>query len=262
MAELYKPEQYLWALSVGLECIFLVLMFARKQYRSYPAFCFYLVTDIFQAVSLFIAYRVWGFSSSFAMHFGWATQAVVLCARALAVAELCRNLLERFRGIWALAWRLLALSAAFLVSYSAMKAGWKWDQTVLRMDAGFEFTIIAVITLLFLFARYYEVVPQGTLRTMAIGFFLLSCSKVVNDTILQRWLHRYGELWNMVGMLVFVTSLSLWFWAMLKLAPAPAAKAVLLPAETYRTLAPQINQRLWALNEQLGRFWQVGAHGS
>ena len=262
MAELAKPVQYLWALSVGFECILLALMFARKQYRNHPAFFFYLVADIFQAVSVFIVYRVWGFNSSFAMHFSWGTQAAVICARALAVAELCRNLLQRFRGIWALAWRLLVLSASFLVSYSAMKAGWKWDQTVLRMNIGLEFTVIAIITLLFLFARYYEVVAEGTLRTMAIGFFLLSCSKVVNDTILQHRLHQYEELWRMVGLLVFVASLSLWFWALFKLAPAPAPKPVLLPAEIYRSLAPEINERLWALNEQLGRFWRVGTQGS
>lgn len=254
MAELAKSVQYVWALSVVCECILFVLMLFRKQYRVYPAFFSYLVVDTFQAVALFTVYKVWGFASSFAMHFGWATQAVVLCSRALAVAELCRNLLRQFKGIWALAWRLLILSAGSLVSYSVVKAGWKWDETVLRMNIGLEFTIIAVITLLFVFARYYEVVAARVLRTIGTGFFVLSTFKVVNDTILQHRLAEYVYLWRLLGLLAFLVSLFLWFLALNRQETAPVATG-LLPSEFYWSMMPAINERLRHLNEMLNKFF-------
>lgn len=262
MAGLTIWVQYAWAMSAVCECGIIIYMLTRKQYRSFPAFFSYLIVDFLESVVVFGAARVWGFLSYRAMYLGWAMQGIVICARALAVAELCRHLLRQFRGIWGLAWRLLSLCAAILVLYSASEAGWMWYRTVLRMSVGLELTMLVVIVLLFLFARYYEIVADRAVRTMGAGFFALSFFKVGNDTILRNRFEVYADFWRMAGLLTFLVSLSLWFWALHKLAPTPEAQPTLLPAEIYRSVVPKINESLWDLNERLSQLWRVGAHGS
>lgn len=262
MVGLAKSAQYLWAVCIALECGLVILMFARQHYRNHPAFLFYLVVDIFQSVALFGIYQIRGFLSPSTLHFAWASQGVVICARALAVAELCRHLLREFQGIWALAWRLLLLCATSVALYSVLSTGWAWDLTVVRMNQGLELTMVIVIVVLFSFARYYEVVAEPALRVMAIGFFVLSCFKAVNDSILQHRLAGYTDLWRLLGMLAFLVSLSLWFRALYEFAPAPAGKSTMLPLGIYGSLAPKINERLRELNEQLKRFWHLKAQRS
>lgn len=259
MVGLANSVQYVWALSVGFECALLILMLARQHYRTYPAFFFYVVADILQSPVLFIVYAIWGFLSYPASHIAWASQAVIICARALAVAELCRHLLQQFSGIWALARRLLTICAAGVAVYSVLTAGWQWGMTVLKINQGLELTMVVVIVILFAFARYYEIMAERAQRTMGVGFFALSCFKVVNDTILQHRLAQYANVWRVLGMMAFLTSLSLWFSALYKLAPAPTRKTPLLAPDIYGSLTPKINERLRELNEQLKRFWHSKA---
>lgn len=262
MADLAKSVQYLWAVSVTFECLLLAFMVMRRHYRSYPAFFLYLVIDLLQVPVLFIVYAIWGFLSYPASHIAWASQAVIICARALAVGELCRHLLKEFRGIWALAWRILIFCAACVVLYAALTAGWQWDHTVLKIEIGLELTMVVVIVVLFVFARYYEVAAEPALRTMAVGFFLISCFTFVNDTILEMKLAQYVSLWRFLGLVAFLASISLWFSALHRLAPALAPRPTLLPADIYGSLAPRINERLQLLNGQLKRFWRLKTHGT
>jgi hypothetical protein len=55
----------------------------------------------------------------------------------------------------------------------------------MNLDRGLELAMATVIVLLFVFARYYEVGVEPAVRTMAIGFLLYSCFRVLNDTILE-----------------------------------------------------------------------------
>jgi hypothetical protein len=262
MAGITQYVEWLWALNVTAELGLFAFMATRKQYRTFPLFFYYLCVALLQSVVLFIAYRVWGFTAPISERFGWGTQGIVLCARALAIAEICWHLLGEYSGIWVLARRIL-LTFAFLVAlYSILTAGWKWEETVLKADRGMELTIVVVIVILFVFARYYEVVAEPALRALAIGFFLLSCFAVVNDTILQNKLKRYEDLWRLLGALAFLASLSLWFSAMRKALPIPTSRATLLPGEIYRTLAPEVNLRLRRLNEQLSKLGQGRARRS
>ena len=99
-------QQVLWAVNVAAEATLAALLVLRKNYRLYPAFFFYVLLAIIRDILLFVTYRQWGFNSMIAWRVSWVTLGVVICARALAVTEVCRHLLGRFRGIWALAWRL------------------------------------------------------------------------------------------------------------------------------------------------------------
>jgi hypothetical protein len=184
---------------------------------------------------------------------------MVLFARALAVAEVCRHLLSRYRGVWALAWRILLLCVAVVLSYSILAARRDWRLALLTADRGLELSIATVIVVLLLFARYYDVKVEPVVRSLAIGFCLYSCFVVLNNTVLERWLHDYSALWNLLGMLAFLASLSVWTSALRPSRSQSQTKEILLPSGIYQAIVPEINLRLRLFNEQLSQFWKVEA---
>jgi hypothetical protein len=60
-----------------------------------------------------------------------------------------------------------------------------------------------------------------------------------------------NDLWNSIRTFGFISSISIWCYALRKPLPAPATEPVLLPAEVYRELSPLVNLRLRAFNERL-----------
>src|SRR5882762_7849057 len=230
----------MWAVNTAAGVALLLLLVVRKNYRVYPAFTFYIFVNVAVAASLFIVYRLWGFSSTVSWRIGWATQAVTVCARAWAVIEICRRFLSRYQGIWALARRVLLACAGLVLP---------------TVDRALELAIAAVIVVLFLFARYYGLRPERTDRSLALGLCLYSCFRVLNDTISDRYLYDYAKVWNLLGMLAFFASLVLWSWALRKSQRETAAEEKLLPLDVYQSFAPQINLRLQLLNDQVNKIF-------
>src|SRR5205814_7071485 len=85
-------------------------------------FSTYLMLNLTKAVVVFLAYQAWGMDSWPTYFVAWGAEAVVACARALAVAELCRRLLGHYRGIWSLAWRVLLSCVVLIVVYATITA--------------------------------------------------------------------------------------------------------------------------------------------
>lgn len=255
MVELAQFQQILWAANVFVGVALAVLLIVSKNYRVYPAFAFYILVNLIQALVLFLGYRHWGFSSTAQWLLGCATEAAVLIARALAVAEICRRLLSRYCGVWALAWRVLALFAGLVFSYSILLARHDWTLAFPSAHRAMELSIASIIVVLFIFARHYDVETESAVRSLALGFCLYSCFAVLNNTLLERLLYDYSTLWNLLGMFAFLASLSLWTWALRKPQSQVEPAEILLPRGVYQSLAPEINLRLRLLNEQLSRFW-------
>jgi hypothetical protein len=206
-----------------------------------------------------VAIKGWGFSSSVAWRVGWATQFLVLGARAFAVAELCRNILGRFRGVWILARWILLASGATVLFYALIAAFHQWRLLLNTAEMGIELATATVIVLLLLFARYYDIVVEPPLRLLATGFCVYSCFSALNDTILARWLTRYVSLWNVLGMVAFLSCLLLWSWAFRKSAPQAIADPLFLDRSVYLKIIPEMNWRLRSLNERLIQFWRLEA---
>jgi hypothetical protein len=249
----------MWAAITAAVVFVLLLVAVREAYRVYPAFTFYIFVNLAQAILLFVVYLRWGYHSRVSWFFAWGTQAVTVCARALASAEICRHVLSRYPGIWALAKRLLLLCAGLVLLYSGLAARHKWQLALPSAERGLELSIATVIVVLFLFARHYDVRTERADRLLAIGFCLQSCFRTLNDTIADRYLFGYAQLWSFLGMLAFFASLFLWSWALREPQTEPAAKEELLPLGVYQSITPQINLRLRLLNEQLGQFWKTEA---
>jgi hypothetical protein len=257
MAEILTFERMLWGLAVFLNAGLVFLLLYRKNHRVFPFFFAYALLNLLQSVMVFEVYRIWGFSSTASIRIAWSTHGLVDIARGVAVAEICHRILAKFPGIWELAWRLLLAAAAFISFYAWAVSRGSWPFAILNLDRGLELAMATVIVLLSVFARYYDVGVAPAVRTVAIGFLLYSCFRVLNDTILEGWLHRYATLWNLSGTLSFLASMLLWSWAFRRTQPATTFETKLVPEDLYRTLTPEINARLRELNEQLRHFWHA-----
>jgi len=259
MAEIVTIEKALWALSVLLTAGLFALLLYRKNYRVYPYFFTYVLITLMQSPVLLATYRVWGFDSPASTNIAWGVQGLVIAARALAVAEICRRVMGMYRGIWALAWRMLLAIAGLVLLYSWAVARPRWQAAILNSDRGIELAIAGVIVMVFLFAQHYEIEVAPADRYLAIGFLLFSCFTVLNNTLLEGWLERYETLWNLFGTLAFMASLLLWIWAVRETQEEGSWQPEMLPGVAYCTLAPEINLRLKTLNEELGKFWYAEA---
>lgn len=257
MNEIVVFERVLWGLTILLDGVLLVLLLYRKNHRVFPVFFLYILLNVLQGFALVGIYLIWGFDSPVSKALGWGSQSIVLAARAVAVAQLCQRVLEEYRGIWALAKRLLVVTAAVVLLCSWAAARGSWQLALLNSDRGLELSIASVIVIFFVFTRYYGVPVEPAVRALAIGFFLLSCFFVLNDTILERMMYGYTTLWNLLGTLAFLASLLLWTWTLREWQPATTLEPDLLPRGIYYAVAPEIDDRLRALNEHLGHFWNV-----
>jgi len=257
MDEIDVFQRVLWGIAISLDGVLLVLLLKRKNHRVFPAFFVYILVDFLQGFVVLASYLVWGFDSEIAGRVGWGTQAFVIAARALAVAQICGQVLAKYRGVWALAKRLLLATAAIVLLVSWAVARGSWQFAVLNADRGMELAVASSILILFVFIRYYGVTVEPAVSVLAIGFFLYSCFHVLNDTILERWLYNYSKMWNLVGLLAFMASQSLWIWVLRERQSATTREPKLLPEGIYNAVTPEINDRLRALNDYLGQFWNV-----
>src|SRR5260370_9616729 len=134
-----------------MSVMLLVLLAVRKNYRAYPALTFYIAMTLTQAALLYVVYRRWGYSSLASWGVAWGSQAATICARAMAVAELCRHCLSRYPGIWALAKRILLLCAGLVLLYSRVAARHRWELALPSPDLGVDLPIPTALVLLYLF---------------------------------------------------------------------------------------------------------------
>ena len=117
MDEIVTFERVLWGFMVFLNGGLLVLLVYRKNHWVVPFFFAYVLFNFLQCFILFGSYRIWGFNSPVSSRMAWGTQIFVSIARALAVAQICDRVLAKYQGIWALARRLLAATAAVVLLY-------------------------------------------------------------------------------------------------------------------------------------------------
>jgi hypothetical protein len=255
MADLGLFTKCLWAITAIVQVSLLCVLIVRRNANIYPAFSAYIFMTLAQSGLLFLAIRRSGFSSPIAWRIGWATQCLVVGARAFAVAELCRRVLGRFRGVWLLArWILLGCGATVLL-YALLAANHQLRLLLTTAELGLELATAAVIVTLLLFARYYEVIVARPLRLLAISLCLYSCISALNDAILERWLSQYIPFGNNFGMAAFLGCLLLWTWAFRHPVPRTPASPMLGDGGIYMSVIPEVNMRLRSLNDQLLEFW-------
>jgi len=247
-------QQFLWVANAAVGAFLLVLLVMRKNYRLFPACSLYVLVNFTAGVVAFFVYHRWGFSSLYSWRIAWGMQGIAISARALAVAELCRHLLKRYRGIWALAWRILLPCTALVFVYSIVAATHVWGLAPLASERALELSIAAVVVGVLLLTRYYEVQVNATDRLIAAGFCLYSCFCVLNDTILESYLRRYVVLWNLLRMLAFLASQLIWIWALRNSQTRAVSEEEHLPLGVHKSVAPLVNLHLRSLSDCLSQL--------
>jgi hypothetical protein len=247
----------LWGLATVLTLFLLARTILFGQHRDFPFLALYLAANLAQTAIGIALYQGYGFSSSITYAVAWTIQGLVVLLRAFAAAEICHLVLGAYKGIWALAARILSFCGALVLGLALYFGRNGYDLGVITLEIGLEASIATGIAGLFLFARYYQVpvAPQPGLLGLGLGLF--SCFKVLNDLLFERFARLHGVAWNCAAMLAFVGALSIWTWALrdriAEKAPLPKLKS----AQVYANLIPQVNHRLTELNEHLTRLWNL-----
>jgi hypothetical protein len=241
-----------WAVTTLAELILLVYLVRRKHFRSHPVFSSYVLIVILQSAFTALTYALWGFQSQKVWLMFWLVQLAVTLVRFAAVMELIRHILRPFSGVWALGRRLLLAVVGAVLVYTALLSREYWRKLPLNLDRGAALAVAAVIVALFLFTRYYGLPMENLDRSLCIGFCLYSCFSVINDSIFDKFLLSYLNLWNFLGVLTFLASLLVWIGAAhANPATVPARDFAFVSKEEYGKLSTEVNVRLRELNERL-----------
>jgi hypothetical protein len=246
----------LWATTTLVAALLLLLILVRRLDRKFPFLTVYLGVNLLQTVVQLLLYRFYGFDSQLTYRAVWASQAVVVLARALATGEFCYRVLGRYLGVWALATRLLLVCATIVLGLALVfsKDGFRYG--VMTMEIASEAFIATLVVGTFLFARHYDAPLERSAMLLGLGLGLNSCLKILNDAVLTRYFNGYAALWNEVAMVAFVVVLLFWVFAM-RAAAVDVPKPELQPVDVYRAVAPRMNRQLAELNEQLARLWKL-----
>jgi hypothetical protein len=252
-----------WALTTLLELILLAYLLRRKLYLTHPAFVIYIGGAILQSALAAVVYTYIRPETVLAWNIVWTSQALLILARSMVIVEIVRRDLSKYKGIWALAKRILIFAGVSSLAYSLLLSEKDWHLIVVNLDRGVELSIAVVIVTFLLFAKYY-VLPIRTLdRLLAIGFCLYSCVFVINDSLFERWMDQYLTFWNFLDVLTFLATLLFWMKSVYEDSQelAVASVPVLSPTD-YRDLSTELNLRLRMLNNQLERMLRLEKNGS
>lgn len=224
-----------------------------------------------------LVYYYFGFRSITAYYVAWTTVGVIVTARFFAVAELCRHEFHAYQGVWALAWRIMALLAVFFLVHAAVDAWGQLNRLAiyeLTIERDIEITSIVILLAMLLLRNYYGLTLDPLHKWITIGMCALCFVDVLNNTILRdaftgslsSWFHlasaaswsemkpqieRANEMFNLIRTCGIVTSMVIWCLALREPLPAVAKKPVLLPAEIYQELSPAVSMRMRAFNDRL-----------
>jgi hypothetical protein len=261
-------ELILFAIIAGLEVLLCALVYCRKLHRRLPLFALYASTMLACCAMLAAVFSHFGFRSEASVHASWYAVALTSLARSAAIAELCRENLRAYQGIWALTWRLLAAMTALFFVHAAIDArglpDW-FTASSMTIERDVEIASAAVLIAIFVVGRYYHLSIDPLHKFLGLGIILFCIVEFVNNSIIRDALVHNGTVWtiarpvaervtlawNTVQAIAADTSIGIWCFALRKALPEPVRPPVLLPADVYRELSPVINLRLRTFNARL-----------
>ncbi len=249
-------QDLLWGLGTGLKVLVCALAFYRHLHRWLPFFTLYAALLPAKAAVVWGAYHAWGYTSRPAWYVYWCALAVVLLARGLVIAELCRVSLRKYPGLWSLTRRVLILVALALLSSAAFAAarntywivGFVWTA-----ERGLELASSVILISLFAISVRYKVWLEPMERNIGLGLALYSTFQMLNSTFMAPRLAPYFPWWESVRLGCFDVALVLWLLPLLKPLPAPAPAPALISAGTTAHLLRRLLERMRELAAELKR---------
>jgi len=263
-----RYELFLTASVAGLDILLCILAYSRKLQKRLPFFTAYVTAILAASLIQDFAYAHFGFRTNISFYFAAIAYGFVLLARSAAVAELCRNSLKPYQGIWSLTWRLLGLMSLFLLVRAAIDARGQpnWFAAYgLTIERDVEIASFLILATMLLIGNYYRLPIEPLQKWIALGICFFCVIEFVNSMALRNlfieymssWsgmkaqVDRVNAIWNTICVAASSISMGGWCFLLRKPLPEPARRPVLLPAEVYQELAPAINLRLRAFNDRL-----------
>jgi hypothetical protein len=270
-------EKFLAWSCLSFEIALCGFVFARKVQRILPLFAAYTSVVLAGTIGILLSYNYFGFNSLTSYYVYWGSTLLNAAARSLAIAELCRYGLRAYRGIWALAWRVLTTLSVLLLARAAMDAWGQPNKVAIygaTLDRDLAFASIIILAVLLLIRKYYGLALEPLQRAIAVGICFICVVDVIGNTIVRNlytgylftWFlegqkalwpalrpqfMRVNDLWSTVHLFSFMFSMGIWCYALRKPVPVPSENPVLLPAEVYREMSPAINVRLATFNDRM-----------
>jgi len=245
-----------WALTALLQTVVLFFIFRHRLFRTHPAFSAYILATFLQSFLVGWAGRHWGVQSIQYFDIAWGMQAVIICARWVAVVEIAKRILAGYTGIWRLASSILFVLCLAVLVYALALAQYRWTLMVLSADRAVELSIAGFVVGMLIFARYYRLGMTDLERQLAIGFALFSCSWVVSNSLFESAQYPSRAWWDFFQIIAFLATLVIWANALRMPVPQAARETPAeLPADKLSQLSLQANTQLRELNDRLTHLW-------
>jgi hypothetical protein len=255
--------QWIWAFSVAAQMAVCATLVFKGHFRKLPVFTAYIALNICQAGFLYVVYAYFGFRSHTTEVLAWWSAVSTLILRSLATTEVLRLVLNPYRGIWGLGWRVLAVAFGAVFFYAAIEAGRNIAWFLVLAERGLNLAFAIALVACLLLVRHYSISVYPAYKALLGGFCFYSCTfvlaSIAAQTLFVRGLASYQPVWQVTTTVSFAVVQVVWAVALRKPLPAEENQHVLLPASIYQQLSPEINQRLRSLNEQLIQFWKPEA---
>ena len=261
-------QYFLGAYIRGFDILLCVLVFVRHLQRRLPFFAVFATTILLTNLGTAFIFAHYGFRARISYYAWWVAAAATLLTRSFAIAELCGDALRAYRGIWALAWRLLGLMTLGLLVHAAIDAKGQplWIEAYgLTLERDVEIASVIILLGMLIVSSYYRLPLDSLQKSLVTGICLFCVIQFVNSTVFRDFLNgvlssggaaqseliRVNDIWNAVYVGASSLCIGLWCYALRHPLPEPVKGPALLPAELYSALTPEINLQLRSFNDRL-----------
>ncbi|PYT73711.1 MAG: hypothetical protein DMG39_05825 [Acidobacteria bacterium] len=249
-------QNFIWIAGTVLKLLLCVLVFARGLHRRLPLFSLYIALLLPEAVGVHWVYRHWGYTSQAAKYFYWMSLGIVLCARALAVAELCWRSLRDSPAVWGTVRKPLVLLASALLVYAAVSAASNRSPMIaftLAVERSLDFGIVVILAALAGLGVRYKVWLGQTEKKVVLGFAVYSAFQVVNDALMEKWMMQYFRWWVSASVISFDAALLIWIVPLLRPLPPLTPPPTLFSQEESTAILAQILEQLRRIVQETKR---------
>jgi hypothetical protein len=259
MTGLANSVLLVWGISVAVQAVVCFVLIFKGQFRKLPFFTSFVAVNICQAVYLYIVFAQFGIKSVTTTWLAWLSEPAILLLRTFATAEVLRLILKSYPGIWGLAWRVLAVGFGGVLAYAAIESGRNIPWAIAVLDRGYHLAFTVALVAGLLLIRYYSIPVEPLYKVILAGFCFYSCTIVLANTVGQwvflRGFRNYQPIWQFTITAIYAGIQVDWAVELWKTAPSEESRPTLMASSLYQQISPQINERLYALNEQLSQFW-------
>jgi len=250
-----------WAATFAMQLALCGILVTFAHFRRLPFFTAYIALNVAQGVLLFVVYQHYDPYSQAAFLAGWWSEAITLLARHFATVEILHLVLSPYRGIWGLAWRVVAGTSAVMLIFVVGASQGDPGRALMHADRGFNLIFATALISCLALIRYYSIRVENAYKALLIGFCFYACVKILLSTFLYGFLHgqhlQYAAIWQIVSVTPYLLILLFWSVALAHPLPKRREQQSILPTSVYQRISPEINLQLQAINKQLMNFFNI-----